>query len=65
MRHSCARSTSCIAMPSSAMRLGGTRRPFDTQQLLDIVFTVGNYNLVSMALNTLGVRLDEDIPGFD
>ncbi|HVJ52605.1 MAG TPA: carboxymuconolactone decarboxylase family protein [Aliidongia sp.] len=38
---------------------------FDTQQLLDIIFTVGNYNLVSMALNSLGVRLDEGIPGFD
>ncbi len=38
---------------------------FDTQQLLDLVFTVGNYNLVSMALNTLGVRLDAGIPGFE
>jgi 4-carboxymuconolactone decarboxylase len=38
---------------------------FDTQQLIDLVFTVGNYNLVSMALNTLGVQLDEGIPGFE
>jgi hypothetical protein len=28
------------------------------------VFTVGQYTLVSMALNTLGVQLDEGIPGF-
>jgi hypothetical protein len=25
---------------------------------MDIVFAVGQYNLVSMALNTLGVQLD-------
>jgi alkylhydroperoxidase family enzyme len=37
---------------------------YDAQQLLDLVFTVGQYNLVSMALNTLGVRLDEGIAGF-
>ena len=35
-----------------------------TQQLMDLVFTVGQYNLVSMALNTLGVQLDEGFPGF-
>lgn len=37
---------------------------YDTRQLLDLIFTVGQYNLVSMALNTLGVRLDEGIAGF-
>lgn len=37
---------------------------FDTPQMIDIVFTVGQYNLVSMALNTLGVQLDEGVPGF-
>jgi alkylhydroperoxidase family enzyme len=37
---------------------------YDTMQLMDVVFTVGQYNLVSMALNTLGVQLDEGIPGF-
>jgi len=35
-----------------------------TQQLLDLVFTVGQYNLVSMALNTLGVQLDSGLVGF-
>src|SRR5262245_31290639 len=38
---------------------------FDTQQLLDLIFTVGQYNLVSMALNTLGVQLDEGVVGFE
>jgi alkylhydroperoxidase family enzyme len=37
---------------------------YNTQQLIDVVFTVGNYNLVSMMLNTLGVQLDQGIPGF-
>lgn len=34
------------------------------EQLIDLVFAVGQYTLVSMALNTLGVQLDEGIPGF-
>ena len=38
---------------------------YDTQQLMDLVFTVGQYNLVSMALNTLGVQLETDGATFD
>ena len=37
---------------------------YNTHQLLDLIFTVGQYNAVSMALNTLGVPLDEGIKGF-
>lgn len=37
---------------------------FTTQQCMDVVFTVGQYNLVSMALNTFGVQLDEGVEGF-
>ena len=37
---------------------------FDTRQLIDIIFTVGQYNLISMALNTLGVQLDDGVEGF-
>jgi len=37
---------------------------YDTKQLLDLVFTVGQYHLVSMALNTLGVQRDAGVPGF-
>jgi 4-carboxymuconolactone decarboxylase len=37
---------------------------YDTLQLLDLIFTVGQYNLVSMALNTLGVPLDAGLRGF-
>lgn len=37
---------------------------YGTQELLDLVFTVGQYTLVSMALNTLGVVLDPGLEGF-
>lgn len=33
-------------------------------QMMDLVFTVGQYNLVSWALNSLGVQLDEGLPSF-
>jgi alkylhydroperoxidase family enzyme len=33
-----------------------------TQQLMDLVFTVGEYTLVSMALNSFGVQLDPGLP---
>ena len=37
---------------------------FNEKQLLDLIFTVGEYNLVSMALNSAGIQLDPGIPGF-
>ena len=37
---------------------------FDIRQMMDIVFTVGQYKLVSMMLNTFGVQLDSGLPGF-
>lgn len=37
---------------------------FDEKQVLDVVFAVGQYNMVSMALNTTGVQLDEGIPEY-
>lgn len=37
---------------------------YDKKQMMDIVFTVGEYNLVSMALNSFGVQLDEGVDGF-
>ena len=37
---------------------------YNTHQLMDVVFTVGQYNLVSWALNTLGVQKDEGFGGF-
>jgi 4-carboxymuconolactone decarboxylase len=43
----------------------GLAQHFTTPQLMDIVFTVGQYNLVSMALNSFGVQADAGLPGFD
>lgn len=37
---------------------------WNEQQLMDIVFAIGQYNLVSMVLNTLGVQLDDGVPPF-
>lgn len=34
------------------------------QQLMDLVFAVGQYTLVSMALNTFGVQLEDDTERF-
>jgi len=37
---------------------------WDDQQIIDLVFTVGQYVLVSMALNTFGVQRDAGVPGW-
>jgi 4-carboxymuconolactone decarboxylase len=37
---------------------------YSTQQLMDVVFTVGNYHVVAMALNSFGVELDAGVPGW-
>ena len=37
---------------------------YTTRQLMDVVFTVGQYNMVSMALNSFGVQLDNGVKGF-
>ena len=37
---------------------------YSVQQLLDLVFLVGQYTTVSMALRTFGVQLEEGTPGF-
>jgi len=37
---------------------------YSVQQMLDLVFLVGQYTAVSMALRTFGVQLEEGMPGF-
>jgi len=37
---------------------------YSTEQLMDLVFTIGQYAMVSMALNTFGVQLDPGVGGF-
>ena len=39
-------------------------KQYDTLQLMDVVFAVGQYHLVSMALNSFGVQLDPGVKGF-
>ncbi len=34
---------------------------YNEQQILDIIFTAGNYTLLAMALNTLGVEVDDGV----
>ncbi len=40
------------------------KKTYDDKQMMDFIFAVGNYNLVSMALNSLGVQLDPGLNGF-
>ncbi|MFW5937226.1 MAG: carboxymuconolactone decarboxylase family protein, partial [Desulfosalsimonas sp.] len=37
------------------------KKTYTDQQMMDLIFAVGNYNLVSMALNSLGVQLDPNM----
>jgi alkylhydroperoxidase family enzyme len=37
---------------------------YDTAQLMDLIFTVGNYAALAMALNSFGVPLEEGLEGF-
>ena len=43
----------------------GLAENYSTEQMMDLVFTVGQYNLVSMALNSFGVQADKGLPGWD
>ncbi|MCD4533642.1 carboxymuconolactone decarboxylase family protein [Nocardioides sp. cx-169] len=37
---------------------------FDRQQLMDIVFTIGAYDMLAMAFNVFGLQLDPGMEGF-
>jgi alkylhydroperoxidase family enzyme len=38
---------------------------YNTEQMMDLIFTAGQYHLVSMALNSLGVQLEAGFDGFE
>ncbi len=40
------------------------RADWSEQQIIDLLFTVGQYTLLSMALNSLGVQIEDGSPGF-
>jgi 4-carboxymuconolactone decarboxylase len=37
---------------------------YSTEQVMDLVFTVGHYHTISMALNSFGVQLEPGVEGF-
>jgi alkylhydroperoxidase family enzyme len=39
-------------------------KKYSTEEMMDVVFTIGQYNLVSWALNSFGVPLDDYLPGY-
>lgn len=43
----------------------GLRRTYTDQQMMDLVYACGQYNMVSWALNSFGVPLDDELPRFD
>lgn len=40
------------------------RTSWNDQQIMDLIFAIGQYTLVSMFLNTIGVELEEGAEGF-
>ena len=48
----------------SDMSWNALRARWSTEQVIDFIFAVGQYTLVSMALNSLGVQLDAGVEGF-
>lgn len=50
----------CVSDPTWAC----LREAYDDQQLIELVMVVGHYHLVSYALNTLGVPLEDGVTGF-
>ena len=39
----------------------GLTETYSTEQMMDLIFTCGQYRMLAGALNSLGVPLDEDI----
>ena len=40
-------------------------RQLNKKQITDFIFTVGQYNMMAMVLNGLGVQREPSVPGFD
>ena len=62
----CAPSTSCTRTRALQMRPGrGSRRTSARDQLMDIVFAVGCYDLLAMVFKTFGVQLEPGVDALD
>ena len=58
----CAPSTSCSPTPRSRdATWAALADELDVHQLMDLVFTVGAYDLLAMAFRSFGVELDDDL----
>jgi len=44
---------------------GALARHYEKKQLMDVVFTVGQYTAVCMALNSFGVQLEPGVTGLE
>ena len=42
----------------------GLVKRYNTHQIMDLVFTVGNYNMLAMVINSFGVQLEEGLKSF-
>lgn len=42
----------------------GLEKVYSTQQIMDLVFTCGQYRMLAGALKSFGVQLDDDLTGF-
>jgi alkylhydroperoxidase family enzyme len=42
----------------------GLAKTYNDQQMMDLIFTCGQYRMLAGALNSMGVPLDDDIEGF-
>ncbi len=42
----------------------GLSKSYSTEQMMDLVFTCGQYAMLAGALNSFGVQLDDDLEGF-
>ena len=52
---------SCVSDPT----WGALAQRYDDRQLIELLMLVGQYHLVSFALNSLGVEREPGVPGFD
>lgn len=41
----------------------GLAKELDTQQLIELIFVIGNYTTVAWLINSLGIRPEEDVAG--
>ncbi len=51
-------------LPGSGATWAALAAGYDTLQLMDVVFAVGQYTLIAMAMKSFAVPLDKGLEGF-